>query len=167
MEFIVTLFHDCVSNKIIFVSVNCVCGADHFILSNKNVFLDRTMATKRFEIFTIEMRDDGILHLHADGDQIIDMRLYEVLINGIAEMSGGKRVPILSTTDDLTLPDEEVKSYFMKPEANPYCLANALIAPSLPQKLLSNLFIRIMRPARPIKLFRTKEEAIVWLKTFL
>jgi hypothetical protein len=125
------------------------------------------MATKRFEIFTIEMRDDGILHMHADGDHTVDMRLYKVMIDGIGEMTGGKKVPILSTTDDLTMPDEEVKAYFMKPEANPYALATALIAPSLPQKLLSNLFIKIMKPTRPIKLFRNKEEAIIWLKNFL
>lgn len=125
------------------------------------------MATKRFEIFTIEMRGDGILHMHADGDHIIDMRLYKVLIAGIGEMSGGKKVPILSTTDDLTMPDDEVKEHFMKPEANPYALANALIAPSLPQKIIGNLFLRMNKRGIPMKLFRDREEAIEWLKTFL
>lgn len=119
------------------------------------------------EIFTLEMREDGILHMHATGDHTIDMRLYHLLIASIGEITGGKKVPILSTTDELTLPDDDVRAYMTKPEANPYCLANALIAPSIAQKLVSNLFIRIMQPARPIRLFRNKEEAITWLKTFL
>lgn len=125
------------------------------------------MPVKKFEIFTIDMRDDGILHMHADGDHVVDMRLFKVLMAGIAEMSGGKKVPILSTTDELTMPDEDVKEYFIKPEANPYCLVNALIAPSLPQKILSNLFINTMQPQLPVKLFKNKEDAIEWLKTFL
>jgi hypothetical protein len=119
------------------------------------------------EVFTIEMRADGILHLHAEGDKTIDMRLYKVLISSIGELTGGKKVPILSTADELTLPNEEVKEYMVKPEANPFCIANALIAPSLSQKLISNVLIRIIRPARPIRLFRNKEDAIEWLKTFL
>jgi len=122
---------------------------------------------KTIEVFTIEMREDGILHLHAKGDTIIDMQLYNVLISSVGEMTGGKKVPILSTADELTIPDEEVRKYMTRPEANPYCIANALIAPSLSQKLLSNIFISVMRPARPIRLFRNKEEAIAWLKTFL
>lgn len=122
---------------------------------------------RRVEIFTIEMRDDGILHLHADGDHTIDMRLYKLLIRSIGEMTGGKKVPILSTADELTIPDEEVRKYMTSPDANPYCVANALIAPSLSQKILSNIFIRIMRPARPIRLFRNQEEALNWLKTFV
>lgn len=125
------------------------------------------MPVKKFEMFTIDMRDDGILHMHADGDHVIDMRSYKVLMAGIAEMSGGKKVPILSTTEALTVPDEEVKEYFMRSKSSPYCLANALIAPSLPQKILSNLFINAIQPARPIKLFKKKEDAIEWLKTFL
>lgn len=121
---------------------------------------------RRVEIFTIEMREDGILHLHADGDHTIDMRLYKLLISTIGEMTGGQKVPTLSTTDELTLPDDEVREYMTDPNANPFCTANALIAPSLAQKLLGNLFMRIMKPARPIRLFRTKEEAIHWLNTF-
>jgi hypothetical protein len=122
---------------------------------------------KRVEIFTIEMRDDGILHLHADGDNTVDIKLYNILISSIGEMTGGKKVPILSTAGELTIPNEEVRKYMADPKANPYCLANALIAPSLAQKLFSNIFIQIMRPARPIRLFKNKEEAIAWLKTFL
>jgi hypothetical protein len=121
----------------------------------------------RVEVFTIEMRADGILHLHADGDKVITMELYSILIDTIGEMTEGKKVPILSTADELTIPDEEVREFMIKPEANPYCVANALIAPSLAQKLLSNLFIRIMRPARPIRLFRNKQDAIEWLKGYL
>ena len=126
------------------------------------------MATvKKIEVFTIEMRDDGIVHMHAEGDQVINMRLYKLLIEGIGEVSGGKKVPILSTADEEVLPDDDVKEYFMKPDSNPYSLANALIAPSLPQKLIGNLLLRLNKRGTPMKLFREKDEAIAWLKTFL
>jgi hypothetical protein len=55
----------------------------------------------------------------------------------------------------------------MRPDSNPYSLANAVIAPSLPQKLIGNLFLRMNKRGSPIKLFRNKDEAIAWLKTFL
>jgi hypothetical protein len=119
------------------------------------------------EVFTIKMRDDGIVHMHVQGDQLIDMRLYKLLIEGIGEVSGGKKVPILSTADEEVLPDDDVKEYFTKPDSNPYSLANALIAPSLPQKLIGNLLLRLNKRGTPMKLFRNNDEAIAWLKTFL
>jgi hypothetical protein len=121
----------------------------------------------RIEVFTIEMRADGILHLHADGDKVITMELYRKMVNAIGEMTGGRKVPILCTTDELTMPDDEVKEFMVKPDANPYSSANALIAPSLPQKIFSNLFIRILKPARPVRMFRNREDAIEWLKSYL
>jgi hypothetical protein len=122
---------------------------------------------KKVEVFAIEMRDDGILHMHVEGDKVIDMNLYQLLIKTIGELSGGKKVPILSTADHQVLPDDDVKDYFMKPGSNPYALANAVIAPSLPQKLIGNLFIRMSKRGVPLKLFRDKDEAITWLRTFL
>jgi hypothetical protein len=121
----------------------------------------------RVEVFTIEMREDGILHLHADADKIITMELYRKMIDTIGEITEGRKVPILSTTDELTIPDDEVREYMTKPEANPYCIANALVAPSLPQKILGNILIRILKPARPIKMFRNREDAIEWLRSYL
>jgi len=121
----------------------------------------------RVEVFTIEMREDGILHLHADADKTITMKLYRKMIDTIGEITDGRKVPMLSTTDELTIPDDEVREYMIKPEANPYCVANALVAPSLAQKLIGNILIRIMKTARPIRLFRTREDAIEWLKSYL
>lgn len=122
---------------------------------------------KNVEVFTIIMRDDGILHMHTEAEVIVDMRLYKILIEAIGEVSGGKKVPILSTAGELTIPDEEVRKYMSDPKANPYSLANALIGPSISQKLIGNFFVKLMEGERPVRLFNREEDAITWLKTFL
>lgn len=120
---------------------------------------------KKVEIFTLQFRPDGILHIHADGDHVIDMKLYKTLVEAIGEMTEGRKVPIFSTTEELNVPDDEVRAYMVNPEANPYCLANALIAPSLSQKIFMNFLMSITK--RKIRMFKTEEDAVAWLKTFL
>lgn len=120
---------------------------------------------KKVEIFTLQMLPDGILRIHSEGDHIIDMRLYKVLIDAIGEMTEGKKVPILSITEELTVPDDEVRVYMANPDANPYCIANALIAPSLSQKIFVNFLMSITK--RKIRMFKKEEEGIAWLRTFL
>jgi hypothetical protein len=120
-----------------------------------------------YGIFTVQLRNDGIIHIHADADKTIDLKMYKGLIEVLGKITEGKKVPILNTSGELTLPDDEVRTYMTRPDANPYSLATALVVPSLSQKLIYNFFIKIMKPARPVRLFVKKEDAINWLRGFL
>jgi hypothetical protein len=122
---------------------------------------------RKVDIFTFEMREDGILRLYAEPDEVVDMPRYMTMIKTIGDLTQGKKVPILSTAGEFTIPDEEVRRYMANPDSNPYCLATAMVAPSLSQKLLGNIYAHSVMKDRPTRMFRTEDEAIAWLKTFL
>lgn len=124
------------------------------------------ISKQAFDIFTIEYRSDGLLQIHCKGDTI-NLLSYKNVVEKIGEITHGKKVPILCTADEFLLPDEEVRKYMANPESNPYSLASALIIKSLSQKLVGNFFMTVLKPARPIRLFTSKDEALKWLKTFL
>lgn len=122
---------------------------------------------RKVDIFTIEMREDGIVRVYAEADEVVDMQRYQVMIRAIGELTQGQKVPVLGTAGELTIPDEAVRKYIAEPDSNPYCKVLAMVAPSLSQKILANIHARSMANKRPTQLFRTEDEAIQWLKEFL
>lgn len=55
---------------------------------------------RQFDVFTIKLRDDGILHLLATGDEPVGILQYNLIIKSIGEITEGKKVPLLATADE-------------------------------------------------------------------
>ena len=122
---------------------------------------------KIFDVFVLELRSDGIMHLHARGEDAVNLSQYKEIIRTIGLITAGRKVPLLATADEFLVPDEEVRRYMASVESNPYSSASALIMRSLSQKIVANFFTNVLKPIRPIKFFTDKEKAISWLRTFL
>ncbi len=118
------------------------------------------------EMFSFDYCDDGILYIHIEGDEF-NARHYKTLISKIGEITDGKKAPILCTADGPLYPDEETRKLMSAPDANPNALAVGAIAPSLTQKLVGNFVMKIVRPRRQIRIFTNREDAVIWLKSFL
>ena len=126
----------------------------------------KIVATAKFDIFDLNLREDGILHVHIYGEIPINISQYKSLIGKMGEVTSGGKVPILATADELQIPEEEVRKYMLSSDSNPYSLATALIAHSISQKLVGNFFQSVMKPRRPIKIFTNEQRAVEWLKEF-
>lgn len=126
----------------------------------------RVLRKLEYEVFILNYCDDGILYIYASGDEITLLQ-YIALIPKIGEMTDGKKVPILCTPDEFLVLDEHTRKYMARADANPYSLASAFITRSLSQKLLGNFFMNFLKPARRIRMFTNREEAITWLKSIL
>lgn len=117
-------------------------------------------------VFTVSLRTDGLVHVHGAGEEI-DLPGYIKLVEEIAKMTSGKKAPILCTSDEFFIPNEDVRKYLTKPESNPYSLATALVVSSISQKLVGNFFMTVMKPTRLIRIFNSREDAIKWLRSYL
>ena len=126
----------------------------------------KIVARAKLDIFDLNLRADGILHVHIYGEIPINIAQYKSLISKMGEVTSGKKVPILATADELQIPEEEVRKHMLSPDSNPYSLATALIAKSISQKLVGNFFQSVMKPRRPIKIFTNEQRAVEWLKEF-
>ncbi|MBI2270743.1 MAG: STAS/SEC14 domain-containing protein [Bacteroidetes bacterium] len=116
--------------------------------------------------FTVSLRTDGLVHVHATGEEI-DLAGYKKLVEEMAKMTSWKKVPVLCTADEFFIPNEDVRKYLTKPESNPYSLATALVVSSISQKLVGNFFMTVMKPTRRIRIFTRKDDAIKWLRNYL
>lgn len=121
---------------------------------------------KKFESFTVSMREDGIVQVTIHEGQ--EVTLAEVIegTNYIMSIVKEQKFPVLFLAEEFSIPSKEAREYLAKKEALPYSKADAYVVCSFTQKLVGNFYLRVNKPARPTKLFNDKGEALEWLKMF-
>ncbi len=123
--------------------------------------------TRIVNIFTLNMREDGILHTHVSSERVQTVNDLKEVVPIVGEMVNYKQVPLLVTLDDFALPSADVRKFWADKETCPYNSAEAFIAVSPGHKMIGNFYLAINKPGRPTKMFSKEEEAIIWLKFFI
>ncbi len=83
----------------------------------------------------------------------------------ISEISGNKKVCLLSDASNMTPPTRELREY-MNQELPKYFKAMAMISETMLGKTMANTFMALKDPI-PMQMFATEEEAREWLKQYL
>jgi len=89
------------------------------------------------------------------------------VINNIKSLAKGNITPSLFIASKGFSSTNEAREYFVKNLPKNDISALALVISSLGQKIIGNFFIKVQKPNIPTKIFKTKEEALIWLETFL
>jgi hypothetical protein len=125
------------------------------------------LATEICEAFTIKFRSDGILHSHTSSNIDFNVESLKKFNEVMGRMVGYKKVPLLITLDQFAIPPVETRVFWAKKESAPYAIADAYVATNMGHKVIGNLYLTFNKPGRPTKIFKTEEEAVKWLKTFI
>jgi len=132
--------------------------------SNKTV---KVIQKRVFDIFTLELRDDGILHIHLSNEKeytLVGIKEVNLLIG---EMVNYTPLPVLMSADDFVVFPEGAREMNAKKNTFPYSKAVAYLAKTPAHQLIVSFYINNNKPERPTKMFETEEDALKWLKTFL
>ena len=134
------------------------------ITQNKKVEI---ISTEICEAFTINFRSDGILHSHTSSNIDFDVESLKKFNVVMGKMVNYQKVPLLITLDHFAIPPVETRTFWAKKESCPYAIADAYVATNLGHQLIGSLYLRFNKPGRPTKIFKTEEDAVKWLRTFL
>jgi hypothetical protein len=133
------------------------------MIDNNLFIIDKT----EFNKISVASRSDGIMMVEIKADQEVDVVLVKRIVNSIEKIGAGKRFPLLIVLGENTLPNAEARSYVATTESDPYAIAEAYVINSFTQKLVSNIYTNLNKPARPTKFFNSQEKAVEWLKSYL
>jgi hypothetical protein len=122
---------------------------------------------KKFENYSILIREDGIVQIEIIPDSEISVDEIIEGTNFVLERLGSIKAPVLFIANEFSLPSKESREYLAKKESLPYSIADAYVINSFPQKIAANFYLKVNKPTRPSKIFTNTNEAIKWLKTFL
>lgn len=123
------------------------------------------MKTKNAKIW---LRDDGIIQIEASTNNtegtVANAR--ENMTVAFQLGKGIKRPILLNISKTKSLSREE-RQYYISGETAKVLTAVAIIINSPLSRILGNFFIGLNKPAFPLKLFVSEEEAVTWLKGFI
>jgi len=116
--------------------------------------------------YRIEIRDDGIMHIHVKSEFNWDIKESLELFEDRKKIANGKAFLMLYTGSKFVTPSNEVRKFVSSQKRNELVIADAYVFSGTSQKMIGNFYIKFDKPIRPTKMFSNIEKGIQWLKGF-
>lgn len=119
------------------------------------------------DVLVAKLNSNGIIEVDLSNKRDeIDKESLIVLKSIINELGNGKKMPVYIIASDFLGITPEARNFAALPESSEFTSANAVLIPSLANKMLLNFFLKINKPNVPIKGFTNEEDAFEWLLSF-
>ena len=119
-----------------------------------------------FELGVVELRSDNILTFEPkEGYTTFNLEQIKLVNNVLIDVSGRIPRPYFSNNKNLKSLGSEEKIY-IKDNIKNFATAFAMTEDSAVTRFITYSFMQLNRPSIPVKMFKTKEEAYEWLRTF-
>ncbi len=117
----------------------------------------------KMDFGTVELRSDDILTFTpAKGIITLNKLQLEVMLENLIKLSNGKPKPFISDNRNGKSFGYEERDYVAK-TIHQFASACAIIEDSIVIRFVTNTIITMFKPKIPLKMFKTKADAIVWL----
>ncbi len=126
------------------------------------------MANKTIDLgkSTITFEEDQIAHLNLKQGELVEIDELKSIFDVISKEPGGKKFRLLVTAGNNASLSPEAREYASTAESSDVIVADAVVVQNYSHEMTANFFIRFNKPSRPTRLFKNREEAYAWLKTF-
>ena len=118
-------------------------------------------------ISTVHIDDDGILISAYKESSNIEVEDAIMVRDAALKLTGGKKCVALVDLTNVKTISKEARYYFSGMEFAEVFKAAASYVSTPVSKIIGNFFLGINKPAMPVRLFNSKEEAITWLKGYM
>jgi hypothetical protein len=116
---------------------------------------------------TVSLRSDGIVQVLFNPKVVLDLALQMLMLNIYNEITEKKPHPFLFEALHGIKVTREARENALNIEKLAPGNAYAVVAASLRYRIIANFYVRVKKPAHPYLVFRTKSEAIAWLRGFV
>lgn len=116
---------------------------------------------------TILFREDGIVQVDFIDELLLDLKECKELLSYYSKVLVKQKVPNLHVLGKYTNVTKEARDFSASKDGLKHSLAKAYVLKSLAHKILANYYIKFNQPKVPTQFFNTKEEATIWLLTFV
>lgn len=116
---------------------------------------------------TVSLRSDGIIEVYLVPEKDFTIENAREISAAIFQLGNGKKFPLMIVAGEYTAPTPETRNFVADERSNKYILAEAYVIKTLSQKIIGNFYLEYNKPARPTKLFDSKEKAASWLKQYI
>jgi len=116
---------------------------------------------------TITLKSDGIIYVLFHEDITLDVKLQMLMLNLYKQIAQDKKYPFIFEALEGVTVTKEARDNAIRIESESPGIAFAVVADSLPYRLIANFYMKVNKPKLPYQVFKNREDALVWLKTFV
>jgi len=128
--------------------------------TSKNIEI---IESNKMDFGTVELRSDDILTFApAKGIITLNKLQLEVMLENLIKLSNGKPKPFISDNRTVKSFGYEERNYVAK-NIHLFATASAIIEDSVVIRFITHTIITMFKPQIPLKMFKTKADAVVWL----
>lgn len=127
---------------------------------NKNSFIELWHSS-------VQLREDGIVQVNFADELLLDVPECKELSEVYSTIVSNNKIPILHIIGKYMNVTKGAREYGASDEGLKYSLAEAYVINSLAHKILANFYMKFNKPKVPTQFFKTKEDAVNWLRTFV
>lgn len=116
-----------------------------------------------FSYGRVQLCRGGIIRIEMNSDAKIGLEETREMNKAVGVLSKGKESLILMLADELASFNKAAMEFSASEEGLRYSIAEAMVVKSLTQRITANLYLKIVRPKKPSKIFNSEKEAVKWL----
>lgn len=115
---------------------------------------------------SIYFKKEGYIHLHFKNHST-NLEESKKLFATVRKNSPWEKCPFLISGEDFSSQDKESKAFNTSAEISKHMSAQAFIVSNSIQKITVNFFVKMFKPAVPLKIFTNEAAAIQWLMLYV
>jgi len=115
----------------------------------------------------IQLKSDGIVYVKLYENMVLDVPLQMRMLEFYKSITNNKQTPFLFEGEDNVTVTKEARDNAASLEDESPCKAMAVIVSSIPIAMVANFYLKFNKPKRPYKVFKDRNDAIEWLKSYL
>jgi hypothetical protein len=119
---------------------------------------------ERSEIRKVWIDEHEIMHCNYLNKINITLKTAKDEIEIISKFTGNRKLPMMINISNVQSITKEAREFYSGEESAKVFSAVGIIVQSPVHEVIGNFFLGINRPSFPVKLFKSEEKAIEWLK---
>lgn len=131
-----------------------------YLVAEKKSIVIRSI---RLDEALIELIDDDYVQVVFLDDCVLDLDLQHRLLENYIIICEGKKYPFLFAAMENVTITKEARDNAVNLEAKSPATKTAVIAHTLPYRMIANFYLKFNKPKNPYKVFSKKDEAVKWL----
>jgi len=125
-----------------------------------------TETSIRSEVAQITLIENGYFHIVYDANTILTLEKAKAVVEAQKKLAVNNQYPNLLEGRSLKEVTPDARKFLASQETAEVNSAVALLVGSPVSRILGNFFLKLDRPAYPMRLFSNQEEAFEWLRQF-
>jgi hypothetical protein len=125
------------------------------------IFKADLLAQSRLGNITFRLFSNALFYVHVPQFEKIGIEVINFGSAFLDENGGGEYYNVYHF-DSFSDVDPETREWAADTSGNKYTISDAIVIGSLSQKIITDFYLRINKPAKPTRIFYSLEKAIAW-----